>query len=641
MFALLTSTSFPVCPTQPPATPVPLALPPPLPSPRFSFPLHVFFPGRHAQQIEQRHTMPPKKAKTGATPIKPAPLIETPASVTTNRGKEIQTTAAAGRSRRATVLPAIRESPAATKANAKATDEDGEEVEEPIEPPKKRGRPAKAKAAERTEAVRSVASTLKRGSGRPKRAVAALAVPEEEDGPPFTRHKAPFGGETTVVHEDEEAAADQLEGEMLETASDPADATTRKRKASAVIARQGKGTGTKKAVVNNDDAENATSATPLDRSYWLMKAEQEDRFETTRGGEVINTRFTIADLQSKTAPEPWDGVRNAVAARNMRAMRTGDLAFFYASGGKSGRKPGITGIMEIVAEATRDMTVDDENAYGYVENTSAREKWVVVHVEHRKTLSKPVHLAELQKYKNGVLEHMELLHQSRLSVSEVREEEWNFIVDKLITGYATDQAGDNKELDVVDKEGGELDDPKSKAGHPIISNDDHATANEASLITDSGNGYRSSSVVLPSVETESSNTKGKRADTAVEASGQASRATSRQSSKAVSAGSVTAANLDANRVSSRRSSRAASLAPKAIQDEETIKTTDRGASRTSTRQASRAPSAGPAVATTTQPPAAHTSRGGSRGRSRTPKVTGLNAKGAVHDGANLASVMEE
>lgn len=38
----------------------------------------------------------------------------------------------------------------------------------------------------------------------------------------------------------------------------------------------------------------------------------------------------------------------------MREMKRGDLAFFYASGGKKGRVPGITGIMEIVKEHEAD-----------------------------------------------------------------------------------------------------------------------------------------------------------------------------------------------------------------------------------------------------------------------------------------------
>ena len=49
------------------------------------------------------------------------------------------------------------------------------------------------------------------------------------------------------------------------------------------------------------------------------------------------------------------GVRNPTACKNMCAMKVGDLAFFYASGGKGKLQPGITGIMEIVKTAEPDM----------------------------------------------------------------------------------------------------------------------------------------------------------------------------------------------------------------------------------------------------------------------------------------------
>lgn len=65
----------------------------------------------------------------------------------------------------------------------------------------------------------------------------------------------------------------------------------------------------------------------------------------------------------------------------MRAMKKGNLAFFYASGGKSGQKLGITGIMEIVKEHEPDQTNSDKGSYGYVKDEKAREKWCVVDVE--------------------------------------------------------------------------------------------------------------------------------------------------------------------------------------------------------------------------------------------------------------------
>lgn len=124
----------------------------------------------------------------------------------------------------------------------------------------------------------------------------------------------------------------------------------------------------------------------------------------------------------------------------MRGMRVGDLAFFYASQGKQGRKPGITGIMEIVGEAEPDVAASDPDSYSYVSKEADRAKWCAVRVEFRKKLSAPVTLKELQQYSagSGVLSEMQVLKLARLSVSKVSAKEWDFIVDNLVEGYDED-----------------------------------------------------------------------------------------------------------------------------------------------------------------------------------------------------------
>ena len=79
----------------------------------------------------------------------------------------------------------------------------------------------------------------------------------------------------------------------------------------------------------------------------------------------------------------------------MKDMKLGDLAFFYASGGKKGKVPGIVGIMEVVKEREPDLSALDESHPYYVENpknrgTEAKPRWYMVHVEFRQKLSKPV-----------------------------------------------------------------------------------------------------------------------------------------------------------------------------------------------------------------------------------------------------------
>ena len=110
---------------------------------------------------------------------------------------------------------------------------------------------------------------------------------------------------------------------------------------------------------------NPTLANGVDSPrYWLMKAEPETRIE--KGQDI---KFSIDDLAAKKEPEPWDGnisipqpslptitnfrsgIRNYAARNNLRAMKKGDLAFFYHS---SCKVPAIVGIMEIVQEHSPD-----------------------------------------------------------------------------------------------------------------------------------------------------------------------------------------------------------------------------------------------------------------------------------------------
>ena len=143
----------------------------------------------------------------------------------------------------------------------------------------------------------------------------------------------------------------------------------------------------------------------------------------------------------------------------MRAMKKGDFAFFYASGGKSGRKPGIVGIMEIVSEAQPDPSTADEGTPYYVENESLRKKWCVVGVKYRSKLAKPVLLKELQKYGgSGPLGGMDLLTQTRLSVGKVTKKAWDFIVEDLIDDY------EDKEDESASKAGGVVEKTDANAG---------------------------------------------------------------------------------------------------------------------------------------------------------------------------------
>ncbi|CVL12390.1 uncharacterized protein FPRN_03596 [Fusarium proliferatum] len=159
--------------------------------------------------------------------------------------------------------------------------------------------------------------------------------------------------------------------------------------------------------------------------YWLMKAEPETRIENG-----VDVKFSIDDLKAKTEPEGWDGIRAYAARNNMRNMNAGDLAFFYASNCK---EPGIVGIMEIVKEFSEDSKSPFPPCLQPPSNLSTKEKpiWDLVHVEFRKKFAVPIGLKELRELgKPGApLETMQLLKQSRLSVSKVSGEEWRFLCE--------------------------------------------------------------------------------------------------------------------------------------------------------------------------------------------------------------------
>lgn len=106
----------------------------------------------------------------------------------------------------------------------------------------------------------------------------------------------------------------------------------------------------------------------------------------------------------------WDGVRNYAARNNLKAMQRGDLVLYYHS--NEGLE--IVGIAEVSNEAYQDPTTT-ENA------------WVVVDLKPVKKLTKPVTMKQIKS--DGRLSDMALLRLSRLSVQEVKPEEWRVVME--------------------------------------------------------------------------------------------------------------------------------------------------------------------------------------------------------------------
>ena len=101
----------------------------------------------------------------------------------------------------------------------------------------------------------------------------------------------------------------------------------------------------------------------------------------------------------------WDGVRNHVAKKNLKAMKKGERAFFY----HSGEEKQIVGIAEIVGTYRPDPS-DKSGIFGLVD------------VNAVEPLPKPVTLAECRAEKK--LSKMALLRYPRLSVQPVSDDEW-------------------------------------------------------------------------------------------------------------------------------------------------------------------------------------------------------------------------
>jgi predicted RNA-binding protein with PUA-like domain len=105
----------------------------------------------------------------------------------------------------------------------------------------------------------------------------------------------------------------------------------------------------------------------------------------------------------------WSGVRNYQANNNMKAMKIGDMAFFY----HSNEDLAVMGTMKIVGLWRPDPS-DETGRFGMVD------------VAPDKTLEKPVTLAEIKADK--ALKKMVFVKQGRLSVSPVAKAEWDRIL---------------------------------------------------------------------------------------------------------------------------------------------------------------------------------------------------------------------
>jgi predicted RNA-binding protein with PUA-like domain len=131
-------------------------------------------------------------------------------------------------------------------------------------------------------------------------------------------------------------------------------------------------------------------------AYWLIKSEPET---------------WSWDQHAKAGADAWTGVRNHQAKQHLLAMKPGDRAFFYHSGGERA----VVGVTEVVKAAYPDTT----DASGAIVCVDFKAVW---------PLARPVTLAEIKA--DPGLADMVLVKNSRLSVQPVTDAEWRIVCER-------------------------------------------------------------------------------------------------------------------------------------------------------------------------------------------------------------------
>lgn len=146
--------------------------------------------------------------------------------------------------------------------------------------------------------------------------------------------------------------------------------------------------------------------------YWLLKSEP--------------SVFGVDDLAKRPGKrDSWTGVRNFQARNFLRAMKRGDLAFFYHS---SAKDTGIAGVVQVVREAYPDPTaLDSKSEYFDPKGDADHPLWYTVEVKLERKLHRLIPLSELKQQSS--LRDMRLLRRgNRLSVMPVEKSHWDAIL---------------------------------------------------------------------------------------------------------------------------------------------------------------------------------------------------------------------
>lgn len=125
------------------------------------------------------------------------------------------------------------------------------------------------------------------------------------------------------------------------------------------------------------------------KQYWLVKQEPESY---------------SWDAFVKDGATSWTGVRNYQARNNLRAMKKGDIVFYYHS--VTGKE--AVGLAKVIKES-------------YPDPAAKEGDWSAVDFAPVKPLKRSVTLDEMKA--DPILKNMALIRNSRLSVTPVSEQQ--------------------------------------------------------------------------------------------------------------------------------------------------------------------------------------------------------------------------
>ena len=114
------------------------------------------------------------------------------------------------------------------------------------------------------------------------------------------------------------------------------------------------------------------------------------------------------DKLLKDGKTTWTGVKNALAQKNLHAVKKGDRIFFY----HTGNEKAVIGIARALGDA-------------YPDPADKTGKAAVVDIAPEATLARPVTLAEIKT--SSAFPGFPLIRLSRLSVMPVSDREWSEI----------------------------------------------------------------------------------------------------------------------------------------------------------------------------------------------------------------------